>query len=675
MSMSWNGLERNKLDYILTDLLPVELSELFSFRSFYNFLLEKEQQAALLSLTEKYRKLMASGEKILFQKGWATMPLKYNILKGTGSTREMSVIQPLSALNLFLFMECYQKDILNYFEAKHCFSIRYHKKNTALYYKSKSSKATQYFQLQSKRTGRGAVQQAGNYFRISPFESINSFPDSRIWKLCNFKYRYYATMDYKSCFDSIYTHAYKWIIERNVIDSTDANNSNLFISIDRILQNINGKSSNGLIVGPEFSRMIAEVMLQQIDSEVLLALSCDSIEHEKDYSIFRYVDDIFIFASTQESLDRIINEYKLIGEKYLLHLNELKLTRGETPCVPKSWLEKTRSLSDVIDRIFYTGKKADYDLLPDDKRFLVKSDFIPIDRIKSEIAVIMKEYPNDRRTIVSFLISTMLNNISKKKDGYILFGKEKISKAMLMIDMALFIYAFYPSFDQGRKLISIIVYLDDEINFRSDSDAIKKLKDVINRYSFIFQRGNIFDLCDWFPFFGEYGISLVVEAENALIEKAYTANDPIIWANILLYSKYYEPFARDVENKLEKIIERQILKISNNEVMLHNEFWYILIFHNCPHISTSLRGKMDLIVNELLVAVTPGIHNKPSSMAIKLVCDYLQRQSSSGNKPAESFFNWNNITGISAQITYRTYQRTIFKRYRRNKHSLYASIE
>jgi hypothetical protein len=308
-------------------------------------------------------------------------------------------------------MECYQKDILNFFEMKHCFSIRYHKKNTALYYKSKSNKATHYFQQQSKRAGRGAVQQTGSYFRISPFESINSFTDSRVWRTSNFEYKYYATMDYKSCFDSIYTHAYKWIIQRNVIDSKNAENPNLFISIDRVLQNINGLSSNGLIVGPEFSRMIAEVLLQHIDNEVLQALSNAGVEHEKDYAIYRYVDDIVVFANTQESLDIIIEKYKLIGEKYLLHLNELKLITGETPCVPKDWLGATRELSDVIDDFFYSGKRADYNQLPDDKRHLVKSDYIPVDRIKNEVTVIMAEYPNDRRTIVSFLLSTLLNNM------------------------------------------------------------------------------------------------------------------------------------------------------------------------------------------------------------------------------------------------------------------------
>ena len=119
--MGWKGLERNKLDFILTDLLPVELSELFSFRSFYNFLHEKEQRTALLSMVEEYRKIIAEGDKIIFKKGWATMPLKYNILKGSDSTREMSIIQPFSAINLFLFLECYQKDILNFFRGKTLF--------------------------------------------------------------------------------------------------------------------------------------------------------------------------------------------------------------------------------------------------------------------------------------------------------------------------------------------------------------------------------------------------------------------------------------------------------------------------------------------------------------------------------------------------------------------------
>ncbi len=164
-----------------------------------------------------------------------------------------------------------------------------------------------------RRIGKAAVQQTGSYFKIAVFESINSFADSRQWRMANFRFKYYAKLDYKSCFDSVYSHVYKWIIERNVIDSMGVSNSNLFITIDRILQNINGRQSNGLIVGPEFSRMIAEILLQHIDTEVMYKLMSTGLIHKVNYMAFRYVDDIFIFADSQENLDYITTTFSEVA--------------------------------------------------------------------------------------------------------------------------------------------------------------------------------------------------------------------------------------------------------------------------------------------------------------------------------------------------------------------------
>lgn len=672
--MGWSGLERNKLDYILTDLLPVEVSELFSFSQLYAFLLEKGSQKIVDNLICETKQNKAKGNSVMFKEGWSTKPLKYRILKGNGTMREMSVIQPVSALNLFLFIECYQKEILNYFEKHHGFSIRYHKKSTDLFYKSKSGKLTQYFQEQASRVGRGVIQQAANYFKIAPFESINSFADSRIWRTCNFKYSYYAKLDYKSCFDSIYTHAFSWMIERNVVDAKDANNSHLFITIDRILQNINGRSSNGIVVGPEFSRMMAEILLQHIDGEILLELEKDGIVYNADYAAFRYVDDIFLFSNQPQVLEQILSKYKAIGERYLLRINELKLTKGTTPCLPKEWLEKTRQLSDIIGGYFYQGKKSDYDNLPEEDRYIIKNDFISVDRIKDEIAVLVKQHPDDCRTIVSFLLSTLLNNISKKKSGYTLLGTQRLGKALLLLDITLYIYAFYPSFDQTRKVISIIAYLNSEVDFKSEEKAKEKLSRTINRYSFIFRSGNIHDLCDWFPFFHEYGIELDTKTEGALIEAASKNNDPIIWANLLLYSQYYEPFFKELLERVETVVTKQLSKISDKQPMMQEEFWYVLIFHNCPYISVELRAKMSNLIRGIKSAATRG-HSKPSERVTQLICDFLEQSSPEGNKPKESLFNWKGIKNFGDQITYRTYQRTVFKRYRKSTYGLYASID
>jgi len=105
--------------------------------------------------------------------------------------------------------------------------------------------------------------------------------------------------------------------------------------------------------------------------------------------------------------------------------------------------------------------------------------------------------------------------------------------------------------------------------------------------------------------------------------------------------------------------------------MLHNEFWYVLVFHNCPDFSASLLSKIDNVISGIKSSTPSG---KPYSIMTELVCEFLQQKSSSGKKPEESIFNWKQSNGIGRQITYRTYQRTIFKHYRGNKYGLYASI-
>lgn len=666
--MVWSGIQRNRLDYILTDLLPVELSELFSFKQFYDFLNKKESRKILDKIVEEAKKNKSINIEKLFEKGWDTQPLKYSILKGSDSLRRMSIVQPLSAINLYLFIETYQKDLLNYFEKEHCFSLRYHKKSNDLYYKGRSKGVLNYFQNQSKQSGKMAIQQMGTFFKTVPFESINSFTGSLKWRMSNFNYSYYAQIDYKSCFDSIYTHAYKWIIERNVIDSKVANHSSLFITIDRILQNINAKSSNGLIVGPEFSRMIAEVLLQHIDKEVKISLAKEKILQGRDFVAYRYVDDIFIFGKSLEIVNKVIDTFSNYGQRYLIQLNELKVTKGETPCLPKEWLAKTRNVSDVLNDWFYT--KQEYLKQPDNEKHIVKKDFVFIDRIKDDITVLIKIHELDRRTIVSYLISTIFNNVSRKKDGYTLFGSNNFDRPLMLLDMVLFIYAFCPSYEQTRKLISIIVYMNNELDFKKDDAARIKLSSLLNRYGFVFINGNIYDLVDWFVFLLDYRIALDIKIEKVLIQKANQLNDPVIWANLLLYSRYNHSFFNETLIMVEKIIESELDKITDKFKMLNKEFWYVLVFHNCPFITSALSKKIETVIN----AIKPNTLKLPSEKAINLVFSFLDIKNVHGKKPEDSLFNWSGGIAIGEKITYRTYQRTVFKKYNK-RNGIYSSLD
>ena len=65
----------------------------------------------------------------------------------------------------------------------------------------------------------------------------------------------------------------------------------------------------------------------------------------------------------------------------------------------------------------------------------------------------------------------------------------------------------------------------------------KKLKNTLERYSFIFQSGNLPDLCDWLPLLVEYEIYLDTDTEKYWMDTAKKENNPIILANLLLYTK------------------------------------------------------------------------------------------------------------------------------------------
>lgn len=658
---SKNNIERNKIDYILTDIMPVETSELFSFGKFYEYLSDHHKE--LNDIIEELIKLKAKNA-MMFNGGiWASTPLKYNILKGVNGAREINIVQPISALNIYFFIECYQKEILNYLENNNRFSLRYHRKNNDLYYRCKSQKLTEYFSKTSRKVNKSIIQQTGAYFKIHKFNSVSSFTNSRLWQQCNFKYRYFAKVDYKACFDSIYTHTYKWIIERNTVDSKDAKNSNMLIVIDRILQNINGRSSNGLIVGPEFSRMIAEILLQNIDKGVFEDLQLEGLIMKKDYRVFRYVDDIYIFANTSNDIDRIVKTIEKNAQKYLLRLNELKYFTTETPVLLNKWIEKTRILADKIAALFYNKKELRDN---DECDYLVKNGYISLERLKDEFAILMVDYPNDRRYIVSFILSTLLNNISNKKDGYKLFDTNKTGQAYILLELAFFVYSFCPCFEHSQKIISMIVYLDDELNFKNDYNNHNKLINLIRRYAFIYEKANLNDICNWFVFFYEYKISLLKSSEDIIYSRIIQENNPIIWANFLIYSRYNTRYNNKVLSKVEEVIGNKIIQMLPSEPLLQKEFWYVLIFVNCPYISASLKiklkEKLDLI---------PHSGNDVETKSGKLIYDFIS------TNHLNLFFYWGYYNfDACKQLTFRTYQRTLFKQYK-NKRTieLYGSLD
>ena len=405
--MKNTNIRRNQLDYLITDTLPVELPELYSLHRFYQYLLEKEPANNLKFARQALIERKHKNERKLFNgSSWSTIPLKFKIQKNQKTTRTLSLIQPLSAINLYLFIDLYQKEILALLEKNSIFSIRYHSNNSNLYYKAKKNKTIEYIEEKSHYFKRDIIQQSGLYFKLKTSNSLTEFFNSVKWEIANHQFKFFAKTDYKSCFDSIYTHAYKWLVEPNTIDSKNADNTNLHITIDQILQHINGKSSNGIVIGPEFSRLISELLLQKIDISVYNDLSILELKKGIDYEIYRFVDDIFIFTNSENTISRIINSYEDNASKYRLHLNEHKFISDFTPVIINNWINDTRNYIDKLEKIFDNTSSPEQ---------LLTNAYINFARMKNDLDILIKNHIDCARYIVSFILSTILNKLKKQK--------------------------------------------------------------------------------------------------------------------------------------------------------------------------------------------------------------------------------------------------------------------
>lgn len=117
------------------------------------------------------------------------------------------------------------------------------------------------------------------------------------------------------------------------------------------MQRMNYNETNGIVIGPEFSRIFAEVILQQVDNNVLSKLAHKKIYNNVDYQCFRYVDDYFFFYNNDEvktdALTFFVNELKT----YKLAINDAKTQHYERPFITNITRAKLE-IDNLVDRTF-----------------------------------------------------------------------------------------------------------------------------------------------------------------------------------------------------------------------------------------------------------------------------------------------------------------------------------
>ncbi|HEE9957878.1 TPA: RNA-directed DNA polymerase, partial [Citrobacter freundii] len=121
------------------------------------------------------------------------------------------------------------------------------------------------------------------------------------------------------------------------------------------LERANYGRTHGIVIGPEFSRIFAEIILQSIDINIKNTLIENGYEEGSDYVIKRYVDDYFLFYNKEKIKNDILIIIKKNLEKFKLYCNESKYLQYNTPIITSvtsakiKIQERLETLFDIFD--------------------------------------------------------------------------------------------------------------------------------------------------------------------------------------------------------------------------------------------------------------------------------------------------------------------------------------
>lgn len=365
-------LKYGKERVLFSDVLPYETPLTFSNRYFYRFITKyklvvqedfKEKDGKRIS-TGNYNVIstnnrldndglnfaslllglpISDGSKLKINSIF--YPFQFNIAHKIGKNRILTVIHPFNQLQIVDFYEKYKYAIL-YLCSRSNFSLR------------KPVKVAQYFYYRDKLHAnllgkkRESVELYFNeyenlksYFSYQKYSNIYKFYEDYRYQRAEKKFKYLVKFDLQSCFDSIYTHSISWAVGggRDNVKLLPGYKGNwLGDAFDEIMQSLNARETNGIVIGPEFSRIFAEIILQNIDEKVENELRKENLFNKVNYECYRYVDDYFLFYNDKTEEQRILDCFSKWLSEYKLCISPSKTIEYDRPFVTNVTKAKLR---------------------------------------------------------------------------------------------------------------------------------------------------------------------------------------------------------------------------------------------------------------------------------------------------------------------------------------------
>lgn len=472
---------------LLSDVLPYELPPTFSNRHFFDFVTENHIEVEgntiswmgddgalkpVIKLALGIGKNMVKDEtdrSITLDSKKSSLlwklPFGFRITHRDDSFRELTLIHPFSQLKV---VELYRgfRHLIPYYCSRSSFSLRrpwsiakhfYHRDST-------HEKLLSFdHELSSVEEIGKEYESTKSFYVYKEFSNIYKFFESYRYHRAEKKFGNLFRFDVAKCFDSIYTHSLAWaIIDRtSVKEHIGRLGETLPGRFDRLMQELNYGETNGIVIGPEFSRIFAELILQRIDVNVERALLRDppKLTARKDYEVYRYVDDVFVFYNDDKVRAHVYRQYQLELRHFKLGVNEAKSEILSTPLVTNITRAKLR-ISDLLeDRLSIRIDVSQ----PADEGDVAQHDYhVSANRLITRFKTTVRECEIGYEDIQNYTLACLSRKLKKilnsyaRADDQAPIERKFVQAVLQIIDFAFFLYAVAPKVNTTIKICGIL---------------------------------------------------------------------------------------------------------------------------------------------------------------------------------------------------------------------------
>ncbi|RDY62044.1 reverse transcriptase [Flagellimonas nanhaiensis] len=520
---------------VISDVLPYEVPPFFSNRHFYDFLTKHKVELANvnngieLRFQKNSSKTLERIVKIVFGLGFQKVvkyndekkyryyklrieelqkiPYKFRISHKNHDYRELAVIHPINQLMLVSFYDKYKNDIL-YYSNRSKYSLRKPDKVASLKYfrdPTFSKNRIKNPEIEIIETSDKEYKGLKTFFSYQTYSNIYKFYESNEYHRAEKRFNKLLKFDISRCFDSIYTHSLSWALTNKKIvkDNLSPNKNTVGGVFDKLMQLMNYNETNGILIGPEFSRIFAELILQKIDELIEKQLQ---YTYKVEYDIYRYVDDYFVFYNEDRVKDEILELFKLELKEFNLFFNESKTEEIEKPIITNITIAKENIRELIENTVIFKFLDADdiprtgikyyesRDVITNYKKILASTNTSYKDLQNYFLATIfnktkqlIRKFQSEERKLINYLIKEKelrqsldnpentdeeknrireeIGTLTEKKEPLkkIIekYHRQLLKKFLEIIEITFFVYSVLPRVSYSIKVCHIIFRIID----------------------------------------------------------------------------------------------------------------------------------------------------------------------------------------------------------------------